>query len=121
MSSQVQELFDASESSKRKAVLDWISTSPYMSHHDRARESRLKDTGLWLLHHKDFLEWQNQSGMAVFWLRGLRKSGMILPTQYGSDACALAGSGKTKLSYDIPGPVQSADSESNFNIQFPCG
>lgn len=56
-------------------MLHWLSSIPYSKHHERYSEDRLPDTGQWLLHHPQYLQWMRSSSSSIFLLSGIVGSG----------------------------------------------
>ncbi|ROW04889.1 hypothetical protein VMCG_04769 [Cytospora schulzeri] len=52
-------------------VLDWLSGSPYYSHHEFVSQSRLTGAGKWLAKHPDYMEWHNTSSSSLLLLHGI--------------------------------------------------
>ncbi|KAA8894567.1 hypothetical protein FN846DRAFT_999693 [Sphaerosporella brunnea] len=63
------------EASDRLNILEWISTIPYLSHHQQISEKRLKDTGQWLLERNEYREWRSSSSSKLLLLRGIPGAG----------------------------------------------
>ncbi|KAI5813266.1 hypothetical protein BZA77DRAFT_346375 [Pyronema omphalodes] len=59
------------EDSDRSAILQWISTIPYISHHKRISEERLEGTGEWLFERPEYEEWMSSSDSKLLLLRGI--------------------------------------------------
>lgn len=69
------EIRDEKQEHERLSILQWLSTEPYMAHHDEIYKKVLKGTGAWLLSHSQFLEWQRSSASSILWLHGIPGSG----------------------------------------------
>ncbi|KAH6666813.1 hypothetical protein B0J14DRAFT_659379 [Halenospora varia] len=83
--SQIVDLHDSLESgwSQRQDLLRWLSCINYRSHHKTISEGFLPNSGEWLLHREEFLDWRTSSVSSILWLRG------------------SPGSGKTRLVYSV--------------------
>lgn len=60
---------------KYKKILEWLSASPYYSHHRFLSQSRLPGFGKWLLNHKEYIDWQTSSSSSLLLLDGITGSG----------------------------------------------
>ncbi|KAI5796206.1 hypothetical protein FPQ18DRAFT_423767 [Pyronema domesticum] len=56
---------------ERSSILEWISTVPYSSHHQRINAGRLEGTGQWLLERQDYRTWISSSVSKLLLLRGI--------------------------------------------------
>ena len=65
-------------------LLEWISSVPYSKHHATIKEARTSGTCEWLLQHKSFAEWQDDSFSAILWLQGSRELASYLVLHYFS-------------------------------------
>jgi hypothetical protein len=54
-------------------VLSWISTTPYKTHYQTAKDGMLEGSGSWLLNNTTFKEWLDFKKSGLFWLHGKRK------------------------------------------------
>ncbi|KAI5782140.1 hypothetical protein FPQ18DRAFT_283943, partial [Pyronema domesticum] len=63
------------EDSERSSILEWISTIPYRSHHERINAGRLEGTGKWLLEREDYRTWISSSVSKLLLLRGTPGAG----------------------------------------------
>ena len=61
--------------SQRLQFLHWLSPVPFSSHHKRHSESKMPNSGQWLLDHDRFLHWRNTSSSSLFLLHGIIGSG----------------------------------------------
>ncbi|KAI5799542.1 hypothetical protein FPQ18DRAFT_253782, partial [Pyronema domesticum] len=61
--------------SQRSSILEWISTIPYRSHHERINAGRLEGTGKWLLEREDYRTWISSSVSKLLLLRGIPGAG----------------------------------------------
>lgn len=103
IATDVSEISDTFRASKRIDILKWISPIPFASHHDRARDGRLTETGQWLLNDSAFRQWDNTAMPPVFWLHG------------------IPGAGKTKLASLVVDHVsKSIEPSVNALIYFYC-
>ena len=79
--------------SKRRQILDWLTTYDHEAAHRRAAETRCEHTGSWMLEDETFNQWLNSSKGGGLWING------------------LAGYGKTTLTslvIDFLGDLQDA-------------
>jgi hypothetical protein len=81
---KISDLHDSLQESERHNILNWLSTQPYIQHHDTAKRGILEGTGTWLLKDDLLLDWQRSSASSILWLHG------------------IPGSGKSKLVYEGP-------------------
>ena len=58
---------------QRQKILQWLSTISYTSQHSLASRNLLENSGLWLLNHKQFVDWEDSPDSSVFWLHGSSK------------------------------------------------
>jgi hypothetical protein len=72
---RISVIHDGLEESKRTEILSWVSKVEYERLHNHARESRVDNSGQWLLKHRDYLAWSGSSHSMILWLHGVRKSG----------------------------------------------
>lgn len=79
---KISDLHDNLQGSERCDILNWLSTQPYIQHHDTAKRGILEGTGTWLLKDNLLLDWQRSSASSILWLHG------------------IPGSGKSKLVYE---------------------
>lgn len=56
-------------------IRDWLSVAPYYHHHQFVAQSRLANSGKWLLDHAEFKKWQTSSSPALLLIHGLPGSG----------------------------------------------
>jgi hypothetical protein len=75
VSTQLADLHDNLQSSKRREILNWMSSVPYEQHHGNIRRDRLESSGLWLLHKDEFRLWRKSSTSSILWLHGIPGSG----------------------------------------------
>jgi hypothetical protein len=60
---------------KRTRILGWLSSEPYIQHHEQMKEDVLPGTGQWLLSDMVFRTWRNGSDSSLLWLHGMIGSG----------------------------------------------
>lgn len=63
----------------------------------------LENTGEWLLKKNEFRRWRSSTTSSILWLHGIRKTpyySLLMVVQVLT--YPVAGSGKTKLTWDIP-------------------
>ena len=60
---------------ERLTVLLWLSTQPYLLHHQQAQRGLISGTGTWLLTDPVFQRWRSTSTSSVLWLHGIPGSG----------------------------------------------
>ncbi|KAI5784286.1 hypothetical protein FPQ18DRAFT_298011, partial [Pyronema domesticum] len=72
---QLHNIQDRLEDSERSSILEWISTIPYRSHHERINAERLEGTGKWLLEREDYRTWISSSVSKLLLLRGTPGAG----------------------------------------------
>jgi len=58
----------------RTEILEWISSIPYMSHHQRISDGRLENTARWILQRDEYHDWRASSKSMLLLLRGIRMS-----------------------------------------------
>lgn len=61
MSSQLNGIEDHLDNSKRYEILRWISSQPYLEHHEQISKNFLAGTGKWLLEDPIYAEWHKGS------------------------------------------------------------
>lgn len=71
----VSEIQDRLQAKERIEVFRWLSSVPCESHHHESCKRMLEGTGKWLLENARFLDWQQSSASALFWLNGIPGSG----------------------------------------------
>ena len=59
-------------------MLEWLSSVPYMKHHETKIKACLPGSGHWLFEKQVFLEWRKSSVSSILWLHGIRE---LLPAQ----------------------------------------
>uniref|UniRef100_L2FZ75 Ankyrin repeat protein n=1 Tax=Colletotrichum fructicola (strain Nara gc5) TaxID=1213859 RepID=L2FZ75_COLFN len=55
---------------EKEKAMTYISTVPVGVHHNEKRENRTRDTCEWLIHHTQFLKWEESACSSVLWLQG---------------------------------------------------
>lgn len=65
---RVNLLLEKLEEREHFEILDWVSKIPYGKHHNVVE--RTKDTCDWLLSHRCYQEWQDESSPMILWLHG---------------------------------------------------
>jgi hypothetical protein len=60
---------------KRAQILRWLSSEPYIKHHEETKKDALPGTGQWLLSDMVFHTWKNGSESSLLWLHGMIGSG----------------------------------------------
>lgn len=75
MDTQLQGLEDRLETSKRTEILSWISSQPYIEHHEQIKRSDVPGRGKWLLEDPVYTRWHKESACSLLWLHGKVGSG----------------------------------------------
>lgn len=70
MSSQLDEIEDNLDKSKRHEILRWLSAQPHHEHHEQIRKKALAGTGRWLVEDSTYAEWHKGSTSSLLWLHG---------------------------------------------------
>ena len=70
MSSQLNEIEDNLDKSKRYEILRWLSAQPHHEHHEQIRKKALAGTGRWLVEDSTYAEWHKGSTSSLLWLHG---------------------------------------------------
>ncbi len=70
MSSQLNKIEDYLDKSKRHEILRWVSTQPYLEHHEQISKKALSGTGRWLLKDPTYAKWHKESSSSLLWLHG---------------------------------------------------
>lgn len=73
MDSRIAVIHDDLEESQRVNILTWVSEIEYERLHYTARESRIDNSGQWLLKHEKYLAWLESNNSMILWLHGVRK------------------------------------------------
>ena len=75
MDTQLQGLEDRLETSNRNKILSWISSQPYIEHHEQIKRSDVPGRGEWLLEDPIYARWHKESACSLLWLHGKVGSG----------------------------------------------
>ncbi|CAI6226816.1 unnamed protein product [Periconia digitata] len=75
MDSDLRNIRDDLEVSKRRKILKWLSSEPYTRHHKQTKQDVLTGTGQWLLSDPVFRRWKDDSASSILWLHGIPGSG----------------------------------------------
>lgn len=75
IASQLFDLSDDHDASRRAAVLSWLSDIPYEQHHETSRKGRHLGSGEWLLQKPEYEDWRISSFSSILWLHGIPGSG----------------------------------------------
>ena len=70
ISSQLNEIEDNLDKSKRYEILRWLSAQPHHEHHEQIRKKALASTGRWLVEDSTYAEWHKGSTSSLLWLHG---------------------------------------------------
>ena len=70
MSSQLNDIEDNLDKSKRYEILRWLSAQPYIEHHEQISKKALAGTGKWLLEDPIYAKWHRGSTSSLLWLHG---------------------------------------------------
>ena len=70
MSSQLNDIEDNLDQSKRYEILRWLSAQPHQEHHEQIGKKALAGTGRWLLEDSIYAEWHKRSSSSLLWLHG---------------------------------------------------
>ena len=70
MSSQLNDIEDNLDKSKRQEILRWLSAQPYHEHHEQIWKKALAGTGRWLVEDSIYAEWHKGSTSSLLWLHG---------------------------------------------------
>ncbi|KFA71872.1 hypothetical protein S40288_07723, partial [Stachybotrys chartarum IBT 40288] len=62
---------DDLQASKRIKVLGWLSSQPYIQHHEQTKVGLIPGTGQWLLTDPVFQKWKKESASSIIWLHGI--------------------------------------------------
>ena len=65
----------AQKEERYREILSWLSPVPFKLHHKQLVNSRLEQSGEWLLNHRDYPEWKAPSASSLFLLYGSAGSG----------------------------------------------
>ena len=75
MDTQLHGLEDRLETSHRTKILSWISSPPYIEHHEQIKRSDVPGRGKWLLEDPVYTRWHEESACSFLWLHGKVGSG----------------------------------------------
>jgi hypothetical protein len=67
--------FNLCPASKRIRILQWLSSEPYIKHHEETKKDVLTGTGGWLIVDSVFQSWKKESVSSILWLHGMPGSG----------------------------------------------
>ena len=56
-------------------ILEWLSSQPYLDHHQQIKKQALEGSGQWLLQDQTYAEWYKSSTSSLLWLHGKPGSG----------------------------------------------
>ena len=70
MNSQLNDIEDNLDKSKRYEILRWLSAQPYIEHHEQISKKALAGTGKWLLEDPTYAKWHRGSTSSLLWLHG---------------------------------------------------
>lgn len=70
--STVQDIWIHQSKERRRQILQWTSTIPYLDHHETVVAQRLGSTCGWLLQHDRFKRWIESDESMILWLHGIR-------------------------------------------------
>ena len=57
-------------SGTRIEILQWLSSMPYIQHHNQAKKDVLSGSGSWFLNDDQLHHWQSSSSSSIMWLHG---------------------------------------------------
>ena len=70
---------------KHRDILQWLSKDDFEATHERHWKKRFGNTGKWLLEHRDFVCWKEESNSGLLWCYGSRKCrSLLLLMQYSN-------------------------------------
>ena len=72
---QLESIENHIETSQRSEILRWISSQPYIEHHERIKRNDVPDRGKWLLADPIYVRWHKESACSLLWLHGKVGSG----------------------------------------------
>ena len=75
MSGELHSVQDHLENEDRIKVLRWLSSQPYMEHHEQVAKQVLVGSGAWLLQDQIYVQWHRSSASSLLWLHGKVGSG----------------------------------------------
>ncbi|KAE9369951.1 ankyrin [Stipitochalara longipes BDJ] len=68
---EIKYVRDNLDVTKRRDILNWISSGEYEQHHMEIKRKILNGTGVWLLQHTLFQDWRRSRASSMFWLHGI--------------------------------------------------
>lgn len=75
MSGQLHSVEDHLDKEERVKILRWLSSQPYMEHHEQIVKHVLSGSGRWLLQDPMYIQWHRSSASSLLWLHGKVGSG----------------------------------------------
>ena len=75
MGTQLDRVEDFLSKVERIEILRWLSSQPYLEHHQQLSRPALPGTGQWLLQDLTYHKWQTESVSSLLWLHGPPGSG----------------------------------------------
>ena len=75
MSGQLHSVEDHLDEQKRVVILRWLSSQPYMEHHEQIVKHVLSGSGSWLLQDQFYTQSHRNSASSLLWLHGKVGSG----------------------------------------------
>ena len=75
MSGQLHTIEDHLDEQKRIEILRWLSSQPYIEHHEQIVKHVLSGSGAWLLQDPLYIQWHRNSASSLLWLHGKVGSG----------------------------------------------
>ena len=75
MSGHLNHIEDHLDEERRVKILQWLSSQPYMEHHDQIAKNVLPGSGAWLLQDPIYTQWHRNSASSLLWLHGKVGSG----------------------------------------------
>ncbi|KAK4692274.1 hypothetical protein P7C71_g4894, partial [Lecanoromycetidae sp. Uapishka_2] len=81
MGNQLVSVDDHLEEKERVEILSWLSSQPYMEHHEQIFKHVLSGSGAWLLQDPMYTKWHKNSASSLLWLHGKVGSGVPGPGQ----------------------------------------
>ena len=92
---QLAVMEDHQGKSERYKILRWVSSQPYLEHHEQVSKDALPGTGQWLLNHSTYHDWCESSSSSLLWLHGKVGSGKsILVSTVIEDAMRRSRAGQ---------------------------
>ncbi len=75
MSGQLHSVEDHLDEHERVQILRWLSSQPYIEHHEQIFKHVLSGSGAWLLQDPLYIQWHRNSASSLLWLHGKVGSG----------------------------------------------